>query len=342
MPDDKTTTSGAKPLCNNIHAHSLHARRVPASSATEPSNTNNPLMASNHGLVQPSSPFTIEPDSRSNMPDEEKQELPTSNPNPPKEDKEFVEAWTRHPIGHPRLSERMGVRTETMIFRKFSALNSRMLLYMQADLAILEKELRDIERDDNKSPEGQRSKYATNYLWLSRSEQNGDGKQLKLISKIKEKLKDYSTSPPPTSTPLPAFAAPLTPPQTKHSYRTLNCTKSQAPTPSTSKTSRTTCSATKWARETWSAPTRCSGAVQWTQTYTPRISSAYVRAKRPTPSHGSSRTTLYICSITGLGGCCAKIPILGTRCTMIRRSYESRSGLRRFWRVCCPLGVSLS
>jgi hypothetical protein len=200
MPHDKATTSGAKPLCNNIHAHSLHARWVPASSATETSNTNNPLMASNHGLVQPSSPLTIEPDSRSNMPDEEKQELPP-NPNPPKDDKEFVEAWTCHPIGHPRLSERMGVRTETMIFRKFSALNSRMLLYMQADLAILEKELRDVERDDNKSPEGQRSKYATNYLWLSRSKKDGNGKQLDLISKIKEKLKEYSTSPPPP--PLP-------------------------------------------------------------------------------------------------------------------------------------------
>jgi hypothetical protein len=211
MPDNKATTSGAKPLCNNIHAHSLHARRVPASSATEPSNTNNPLMASNHDLVQPSSPLTIEPDSRSNMPDEEKQELPTSNPTPQKDDKDFVEAWTRHPIGHPRLSERMGVRTETMIFRKFSALNSRMLLYMQADLAMLERQLHKAEKDDHKSPEGQRSKYATNYFWLSRSKKDGDGKQLELIEDIKEKLKAYSTSPPPTFPPLPAFAAPLTP-----------------------------------------------------------------------------------------------------------------------------------
>ena len=131
------------------------------------------------------------------MPDEEKQELPPPKPKPQKGDKEFVEAWTNHPIGYPRLSERMGVRTETMIFRKFSALNSRMLLYMQAELALLEKRLHAAERRDNVDPVGWRSKYATNFFWLLKSAEDSPGTQLALVQQIQKKLQAYSIYSPP-------------------------------------------------------------------------------------------------------------------------------------------------
>jgi hypothetical protein len=95
----------------------------------------------------------------------------------------------------------MGVRTETMIFRKFSALNSRMLLYMQAELASLEARLREVEQQDNVDPVGRRSQYATDFFWLSKSTEDSPGTQLALIYKIQKKLQAYSTSSPPRLLP---------------------------------------------------------------------------------------------------------------------------------------------
>jgi hypothetical protein len=129
------------------------------------------------------------------MTDEEKQELPEPKPKPNKDSKKFAEAWLNHPIGYPRLAERMGVQTEMMIFRKFSALNSRMLLYMQAELALLEKRLQTAERRDNVDPIGRRSKYATNFFWLLKSTEDSPGTQLALIYQIQKKLQAYSISP---------------------------------------------------------------------------------------------------------------------------------------------------
>lgn len=81
----------------------------------------------------------------------------------------FVEAWRTHPIGYPRLSERMGVSPETLIFRKFIALNARMLLYMQAELVMLENQLHHAEKQDNEDKEGNKWRYATNFRHLMQS-----------------------------------------------------------------------------------------------------------------------------------------------------------------------------
>ena len=95
-------------------------------------------------------------------------------------------------MGYPSLSERMGVKPETLIFRKFVALNARMLLYMQAELVMLEKELQVREERDRDDTEGNRNQYATNYSCLLMSYKDGDTTQLELVNKIQEKLKDYS------------------------------------------------------------------------------------------------------------------------------------------------------
>ena len=101
-------------------------------------------------------------------------------------------AWLNHPIGYPRLSERMGVKPETLIFRKFVALNARILLYKQAELAILEQNLRETERSDREEAKGNKHRYATSYMRLLQSPKDGDPLQLELLATISSKLEKYS------------------------------------------------------------------------------------------------------------------------------------------------------
>jgi hypothetical protein len=103
-----------------------------------------------------------------------------------------TEGWLEHPEGHPRLSEWMGLKPETLIFRKFVALNARMLLYMQAELVELEEQLRSREKKDSNNAEGNHMRYATNFWYLRLSHKDGDTTQLELIRKIQDKLKEYS------------------------------------------------------------------------------------------------------------------------------------------------------
>jgi hypothetical protein len=107
----------------------------------------------------------------------------------------ILEAWRTRPLGYPRLSERMGVKPETLIFRKFSALNARILLYMQAELIILEKQLQKQEERDISDEEGKRCRYASDYHYLLLSHKDGDTSQLELVRKIQGKLEVYSELP---------------------------------------------------------------------------------------------------------------------------------------------------
>jgi hypothetical protein len=103
-----------------------------------------------------------------------------------------VEAWRTRPLGYPRLSERMGVKPETLIFRKFVALNARMLLYMQAELVDLEATLQHQEERDLNTADGNRCRYAKDFTYLRLSHKDGDTKQLDLVRAIQEKLHVYS------------------------------------------------------------------------------------------------------------------------------------------------------
>ncbi|KAF2475307.1 uncharacterized protein BDR25DRAFT_350697 [Lindgomyces ingoldianus] len=93
-------------------------------------------------------------------------------------------------IGYPRLAGQMEILPETAIYRRFGALNSRNLLYYQAELASLEKELILQENLDSSVPEKQR--YALDWYWLSQSVEQGDRKQLDLVMKMRALLKEYS------------------------------------------------------------------------------------------------------------------------------------------------------
>ena len=104
----------------------------------------------------------------------------------------LVEAWRSTPLGYPRLAERMGLKPETLIFRKFVGLNARILLYMQAELVDLERALQKQEERDLNDKEGKRSRYASNYSYLLLSHKYGDTTQLELVRKIQVKLEIYS------------------------------------------------------------------------------------------------------------------------------------------------------
>ncbi|KAF2873904.1 hypothetical protein BDV95DRAFT_627680 [Massariosphaeria phaeospora] len=94
-------------------------------------------------------------------------------------------------FGYPKLAGRMRQMPETAIFRQFNELNLRILLYLQAELCRLERQLLTQEKADS-TGEGLKPKYAKNYKPLSESHQHADSKQLDLVLKIKAKLKGYN------------------------------------------------------------------------------------------------------------------------------------------------------
>lgn len=95
-------------------------------------------------------------------------------------------------IGYPKLAGRMEQLPETAIFRRFDALNARNLLYLQAELTSIEEDLINLERKDSIDSDKQR--YATDWYWLSQSQDQGSTDQLDLVHKMRATLKQYSMS----------------------------------------------------------------------------------------------------------------------------------------------------
>jgi hypothetical protein len=106
----------------------------------------------------------------------------------------MAEGWKNHPIGYPRLAERIAVKPETGVYRRFDALNARHILYLQAELCVLEDELRDREIEDQQDKTGKRSQYAKDYQCFLQEPSDMDKPQLKLIQKMHAKLAEYSKS----------------------------------------------------------------------------------------------------------------------------------------------------
>jgi hypothetical protein len=104
----------------------------------------------------------------------------------------YHETWMDHPIGYPRLSERIALKPETGIYRRFDGLNARHILYLQAELCILERSLLLAEQSDKKDPTGKRSQYATMYETMLEEPSDLDKPQLELIGQMHAKLNEYS------------------------------------------------------------------------------------------------------------------------------------------------------
>jgi hypothetical protein len=95
--------------------------------------------------------------------------------------------------GYPRLSEEMGLLPQLAIFRRFGALAARNLLYMQAELSMLEEKLCKIEKDDRESVEGKKSSYRHDWDYLSYLDSAVASEQWQLVLRIRSILKEYRT-----------------------------------------------------------------------------------------------------------------------------------------------------
>lgn len=92
------------------------------------------------------------------------------------------------------LAAQIEQRPEMAIFRRFGALNAENILYLQAELVLLEDELRKQQLDDCQSNVDPKTRYARNWYHLRNSRSNGDSKQLDLVHSIRETLWQYSTN----------------------------------------------------------------------------------------------------------------------------------------------------
>jgi hypothetical protein len=92
------------------------------------------------------------------------------------------------------LAEHMGSTPEVSIFRRFETLNRQNLLYLQAELTALEKELRNLEAEsatcDAADP---RSQYSRDWEWMNMTDEKSNmNPQWQLFLRIRVILKEYS------------------------------------------------------------------------------------------------------------------------------------------------------
>lgn len=101
-----------------------------------------------------------------------------------------------------QMAQEMDKNPEIGVFRRFGELNNLNLLYMQAELLILERKLLQQQNDDLKSSCERTRLYCYSMEALILSEGDGGTKQRDLLLEIQVKLKAYSKLPSPTSSKL--------------------------------------------------------------------------------------------------------------------------------------------
>jgi hypothetical protein len=95
--------------------------------------------------------------------------------------------------GYPQLASLMGTYPILSIYRRFSVLNARNLLYLQAELVDLEQQLKDYTLEDIQSGDRERKLHARNWYFLSRVPDGGAScAQWYTMLAIRGKLKEYS------------------------------------------------------------------------------------------------------------------------------------------------------
>jgi hypothetical protein len=94
--------------------------------------------------------------------------------------------------GYAKLSLLMSRHHEYGIVRSFRELNFKNLLYLQAELVQLERDLRRIAEADRQSRNSIRVYYEKDWRLLSESLQGGHDEQWKKMLEIRQKLKEYS------------------------------------------------------------------------------------------------------------------------------------------------------
>jgi hypothetical protein len=93
--------------------------------------------------------------------------------------------------GYPKLAAHMALKPETTMLRQFSALSVRNLLYMQAELATLERDLDRCTKEDSLKEKDNAARYAVHWDYLAASREDGHPEQLQAVFKIRRLLPDY-------------------------------------------------------------------------------------------------------------------------------------------------------
>lgn len=98
--------------------------------------------------------------------------------------------------GYDKLAVFLGSHPEFQYFRRFSTLNAKNLLYLQAELANLEQELNDIIQEDKELAfrEEKKRKYPFS-VWHLKSSANDasvDSYQWRKVKEVRELLYEYS------------------------------------------------------------------------------------------------------------------------------------------------------
>lgn len=96
--------------------------------------------------------------------------------------------------GHEPLAAYMGEFPESAIFRRFATLNARNILYYQAELAYLERILKEAAETDSQSGDSTLEQFGQWWFKLSHCDQFpcGSSEQWKIFLEIRRVLNDYS------------------------------------------------------------------------------------------------------------------------------------------------------
>ena len=92
--------------------------------------------------------------------------------------------------GYPKLADYVALEPQSAIFKRFGALNAENLFYMQAEIAGLEEELRQIVAEDTKSRDRKVQKFSKSWRVLQAARENSAQWQKRM--EIRARLKEYS------------------------------------------------------------------------------------------------------------------------------------------------------
>lgn len=106
----------------------------------------------------------------------------------------------QQPQGYQKLADFMSDYPAGACFRQFGSLNALNLLYYQAELCFLEKQLKSASEKDRASQDHYRRMYFQSHQWLSQGRAEGgdldpkERTQWNLVLHIRETLREYSMS----------------------------------------------------------------------------------------------------------------------------------------------------
>lgn len=177
--------------------------------------------------------------------------------------------------GYAKLASLMGANPEVAILRRFGAMNAQNLLYFQAELVALEDDLRYYADQDSASDDLDRKLYSECWDYLSKSDDKSSGsderagQQWRTMLRIREKLKEYSSSKPIQRIycfSISNFGSSTETSQTKRFCTRRRSQVFRSPTPEISPFSSNGWNLSQWAMCVWWAKTVMSGQSRINQT----------------------------------------------------------------------------